>query len=148
MAKTNLRDFSVVDFLPAIGPGFVYVLSWVSGDTEIPFYVGQTQSIWGRLNDYYWAQFPASTDFRVGEAVKHLHTKKLRIVVRYQSCADRQKEERAIIDEIHADGRGLLNDIPGYDYRTAKEDDERSRVQKCVDSLLEVSPEPHSAVSN
>jgi hypothetical protein len=66
----NLRDFSLVEFSPAVGPGFVYVLLWVSGDDEeIPFYVGETQSIWGCLNDYYWAQFQAPTDFRVGEAI-------------------------------------------------------------------------------
>jgi hypothetical protein len=148
MAKTNLQDFSVVDFPPAIGPGFVYVLSWLSGDEEIPFYVGETQSIWGRLNDYYWAQFQASTDFRVGEAVKHLHLKSLRIVARYRSSEDRRKEERAIIDQIHADGRRLLNDVRGYDYRTAREDEERTRVRQCIDSLVDASLKPDAADSN
>ena len=38
-------DFTVVDFSPACGPGFVYVLCWKAGDSEVPFYVRQTQSI-------------------------------------------------------------------------------------------------------
>jgi hypothetical protein len=132
--------FSVLDFPPADGNGFVYVLCWLTGGEEIPFYVGQTQSIWGRLNDYYWADFQASTDFRVGEAVRYLNGQDLRVVAKYKVSADRHKEERAIIDLLHAEKRRLLNDCPSYDYRTGTKATEKSRVQKFIDALITPSP--------
>ena len=138
----NFDGFCVVDFPPANGPGFVYVLCWLAGGEEIPFYVGQTQSIWGRLNDYYWADFQASTDFRVGEAVKYLGIQNLRVVARYKLSADRQEEERAIIRDLHAEGRRLLNDCRSYDYRTATEAEERIKVQTFIDGLIDYSTPP------
>jgi hypothetical protein len=132
--------FSVLDFPPADGDGFVYVLCWVAGCEEIPFYVGQTQSIWGRLNDYYWADFQASTDFRVGEAVKYLSRQNLRVIAKYKVSADRHKEERAIIDLLHAEKRRLLNDCRSYDYRKATEAVEKAKVQEFIDALIKRSP--------
>lgn len=132
----NLEEFNVVDFQPRSGPGFVYILYWVSGEKHIPFYVGQTQAIWGRLNDYYWAEFQAPTDFRVGEAVKHLHAKGLRITAKYKTSVDPRKEERSIIREFRAQGVHLLNDLASYDYQTSKEDVERSRIQGEIDKLI------------
>lgn len=132
----NLEEFDVVDFQPRSGPGFVYILYWVSGEKHVPFYAGQTQAIWGRLNDYYWADFQAPTDFRVGEAVKYLHAKGLRIMVKYKVSDDRWKEERSTIREFRAQGVHLLNDLPSYDYRTSKEDVERSRIQGDIDKLI------------
>ncbi len=67
-----------MDFPPKSGPGFVYVLFWVDDSKEIPFYVGQTQAVFGRLNDYYWADFYAPTDFNVGEAVKRFSDHRIR----------------------------------------------------------------------
>jgi hypothetical protein len=118
------------------GLGFVYVLCWLEGSKEIPFYVGQTQAIWGRMNDYHWAEFQASTDFRVGEAVKYLTRKKRRIVAKYKASADRRKEEKAIICALHADKKILLNDSPSYDYRTATPDEERAKVQDHINKIF------------
>ena len=132
----NFDGFSAINFRPKNGPGFVYVLCWVSGAEEIPFYVGQTQSIWGRLNDYYWADFQASTDFRVGEAVKYLTSRNLPVVVRYRASADRQKEERDVILGLHAEGTRLLNDCGSYNYRTAGEGEEKIKIEKFVDGLI------------
>src|ERR1039458_9452399 len=57
LPKMNFDGFSVVEFSTAVPPanpdasGFVYVVSCVKGESEeIPFYVGQTTQIWGRLN--------------------------------------------------------------------------------------------------
>ena len=139
----NFDDFNSMDLAPANGFGFVYVLCWVNGHNEIPFYVGETQAIWGRMNDYHWAEFDASTDFRVGEAVKYLNTKKLRIVAKYRVSADRRagrrKEEAAIIRRLKDEGRVLLNDCPGYNYRTSTPDKERIKVQTCIDKILAAS---------
>jgi hypothetical protein len=135
----NFEGFSTVEFPPINRevPGFVYVWCWINGSEEVPFYVGQTKRVWGRLDDYYWAMFSASTDFRVGEAVRYLSTKGYRIVVKYRSSADPLKEEAEIIKSLQeCDRRTLLNEPCGFDYRTADEAEERRRVQQFLGTLL------------
>jgi hypothetical protein len=106
---------------------------------EIPFYVGQTQSVWGRMNDYHWAEFQASTDFQVGEAVRYLNTKKRRVVAKYRVSADRKKEENAIIHSLQAECFILLNKTPGYNYRTSTPDKERAKVLAFMDNIMKTS---------
>jgi hypothetical protein len=137
--EMDFTTFSVVDFPPINRdvPRFVYIVCWVRGDEEVPFYVGQTARMWGRLDDYYWAMFSASTDFRVGEAVRKLSTKGYRIVVRYKSSPDPRGEERQIIDSLDKEGCRLLNKEPGFDWRNSDELKERSRIGEFVDLLLD-----------
>ena len=137
----DFEGFTSVDFSTKSDVGFVYVLCCLDKESEIPFYVGQTQSIWGRLDDYHWADFQASTDFRVGEAAKYLRAKNLRIVAKYKASAERRIEEGEIIDALHKEGRRLLNDCPGYHYKTAIPEAERAKVQQCVEDILR-SPIP------
>jgi len=132
----NFDGFTTIDFAPRSGPGFVYVLCWVAEEGEVPFYVGETQSAWGRLNDYYWADFQASTDFKVGEAVKHLYAGNRRVIAKYKASTDRLRDQNAIIAALRAEGRTLLNDCRGYNYRTADENNERVRIREFIDALL------------
>jgi hypothetical protein len=136
----NFEGFSTVDFPPINRevPGFVYVWCWINGSEEVPFYVGQTKRVWGRLDDYYWAMFSASTDFRVGEAIRYLSTKGYRIVLKYRPSADPLREEAEILKSLdERDHRILLNHLDGFDYRTADEAEERRRVQQFIGTLLE-----------
>ena len=52
----TFEHFLAVEFPPINRevPSFVYVLFWAKREVEVPFYVGQTNRIWGRLDDYYW----------------------------------------------------------------------------------------------
>jgi hypothetical protein len=134
--KMDFVDFISVDFSPRQDVGFVYILSYVDGDKEVPFYVGETQSIWGRLNDYHWAEFQASTDFRVGEAVKYLTTRSLRVVAKYKLSAERKNDERNIINALRMEGWALLNDRRGYDYRKTTAEAQRLKVKEYVEDLL------------
>jgi hypothetical protein len=135
----SFEDFSVVDFPPARGSllspeGFVYVFCWVADGVEIPFYVGQTNRFSGRMNDYDLANFKASTDFCVGEAVKYLKSaKNYRVVVRHRASADPPKEEKAIIRRLLVSGVWLLNCLPRYDYRIDSETEERDVVHRFCD---------------
>jgi hypothetical protein len=138
----NFEGFSVADFPPAKGSlpgppdGFVYVFLWAGGDVENPFYVGQTERISGRMDDYRLANFTACTDFRVGEAVKYLKsTKNYRVIVRYRRSADPRKEEYEIIRDLLLEGVWLLNCFPSYNYLKCKEADERNVVQRFCDTL-------------
>ena len=94
----NFEGFSTVEFPPINPdvPGFVYVWCWINGSEEVPFYVGQTGRLWGRLDDYYWAMFSAPTDFRVGEAIRYLSARGYRITVKYKSSAAPLEEEAKI----------------------------------------------------
>ena len=148
----NFEGFTTVDFPPLNHeiPRFVYVLCWVNELEEVPFYVGQTTRIWGRLDDYYWATLSAPTDFRVGEAVRYLGAKGLRVVVKYKHVADSRSYEREVIAELR-ELRGtdsLLNDLRAFDWKNADAFKERLRVQEFVDRLLIGEPESLSPTPN
>jgi hypothetical protein len=114
--------------------GFVYIFCWVADGVEIPFYVGETNRFSGRMNDYDLANFKASMDFCVGEAVKYLKgTQNYRVVVRHRPSPDSPKEEKAIIRRLLVSGVWLLNCLPRYDYRSDSDTEEREVVQKFCD---------------
>ena len=137
----DFDGFESMELSPSNGRGFVYVLCWTDGERNVPFYVGQTQAILGRMNDYHWADFQASTDFRVGEAVKYLREKGLHVIARYRLSAaskpEREKEERCLIDALKAEGVVLLNCFPGYDYRKSILEEQRGRIQRFIDEILD-----------
>jgi hypothetical protein len=115
----------------------VYVLFY--GDNEKPFYVGETESFTGRMADYLRGTFAAATDFKVGEAIRYLEQHVLRIRVGYQEHPDRptaRAREDEFIVCLRSEGIPLLNDLAGYNYRTADKVDERSRVHKFCDNLI------------
>src|SRR3990172_2147914 len=64
----------------------VYIFFYVRGeDTErVPFYVGESSRHVGRFGDYVSAKFSAPTDFKVGEAVKYLRKRGLRVVIKFR----------------------------------------------------------------
>lgn len=135
---TRLEEMTRVE-LPALNPDtrqFVYVICYEDErGIEIPFYVGQTTRIWGRLDDYFWATFSASTDFRVGEAIRYLREKSYRVFVRYRAVADARAEELALIRHFGS-MHGLLNDSRAYSYRVAIEDEVRAEVRRQVDEMV------------
>jgi hypothetical protein len=129
-------SFTPKDFTRKSAPGLVYVACRIADEQEIPFYVGETHSVRNRLDDYCWADFQASTDFKVGEAVKYLCEKGFRVVVKIKASLNRLQEQNEIIARLRQEGIKLLNDCPGYKYETADEANERVRVHQFVDSLL------------
>lgn len=139
-------NFSVVDFPPPEGSlvghvgGHVYVFFWIQDSVEVPFYVGQTRRLAGRMDDYRCAQFAACTDFRVGEAARYFRdVKHFRVVVRYKHTPKQAEEEYLLIRRLQTSGVRLLNDLVGYDYRTAHETGERKAVRKFCEVLIQAS---------
>jgi len=137
----DFDGFSEVTFSPAKGQlpesgGFVYIFFWVADRVETPIYVGQTNGLAKRMEDYEQANFAASTDFRVGEAAKYLrNTRMCRVVVKYKPSKDPPKDEREIIRTLVLEGARLLNCLPSYDYHQADEESEREAVQRFCDML-------------
>ena len=69
-------DVNLKDFIDVMFPQYkkiVYILYFKDKNTniEIPFYIGESSRGIGRFYDYLMAQFAASTDFKVGEAIRH-----------------------------------------------------------------------------
>jgi len=116
----------------------VYVLHYLRQDnTEgVPFYVGESSRHVGRFGDYVSANFTASTDFKVGEAVKYLRENRLRVVIKYKVSNDRKGEEKSILKELRVTFR-LLNDLKGYRYGDSSEDEERLKIHQFIDQILE-----------
>lgn len=139
----TIEDFSVADFppgpgiLPADSTGFVYIFCWVNGKTEIPFYVGQTYRLLGRMNDYRLANFAACTDFCVGEGIKYLRSKNFQIRVRYNPSSDPLRQEKTIIRRLLICGVWLINCLPRYDYRIDSKNEERIVIQRFCDMFIE-----------
>lgn len=82
----------------------VYVLHYIQGEgaKTIPFYVGESSRHVGRFGDYVSANFTAATDFKVGEAVKYLREKGLRVVIKFQESHNRKEEEKRILQHLRS----------------------------------------------
>ncbi len=148
--STRFDDFAVVEFPPkddapsALPRGnCVYVFFWASGGAQRPFYVGQTNRLADRMDDYGDPSFYATTDFKVGEAVRYFREKKyLRIFVRYRPSQDPRSDEKELIRELRLEGFRLLNDFGGYDYKTADKRGVTADLRRFCDVLLD-SGAPH-----
>jgi hypothetical protein len=119
----------------------VYVLFYIRDDEEgeQAFYVGETDRFGARMMDYVIAAFGASTDFKVGEAIRYLVANGARVTVGYNECANRKDAramERDFINGLRIEGVGLINDLDGYDYRTAINSDERTKIHDFCDRKI------------
>lgn len=90
------------------------------------------------MRDYCKAHFKASTDFRVGEAICYLR-QHYRIVLKYKPTGEPKLQERTIIRDLHLSGALLLNDLGGYNYRTAERDEQREIIRRFCDVLVKIS---------
>ena len=116
----------------------VYVLCFKPPGVEraVPFYVGESSRHVGRFGDYLTAHFSASTDFKVGRAVRTLQARGCEVVVRYKNEVDRKAAESSLIAAYEAAGLMLLNSLQGYRYQIALEADEMAKVEAFVAELL------------
>jgi hypothetical protein len=88
------------------------------------------------MGTYYTAGFAATTDFKVGQAVKYLMGKGHTVVVAYSQHNDRKREERRLLAEARQKGFRLLNDIAGYNYKTSDRQQVLQAIQSFCDTLL------------
>jgi hypothetical protein len=120
-----------------------YLLSGVRPDgTEQPFYNGETERFPSRMDDYRQGAFKAPTDFKVGEAIRRLEEKGMKVKVECQEHPDRKSALQAqarMTKELRDKGVPMLNDLPGYDYRTADEETERRKIHEFCDKKI-ISP--------
>lgn len=134
--EMEFLDFTDMVFLE--DKQIVYVLYFKSDDRKeiVPFYVGESARGIGRFGDYVSAQFTASTDFKVGEAIRYLRSLRLVVGIKYKVSQYREAEEKKLIAALRKE-RQLLNDLKGYDYKLANEDDERAKVREFIMELVQ-----------
>jgi len=129
-----LNDFIFLDFPE--NTSAIYVIVIVKEKKEIPLYVGKTARLYGRIGDYGTAGFKASTDFKVGEAIKYFREKGYKIIIKYKFSDDRKKDKNTIIKSFQSQGFRLLNEMVGYNYRKANEIEERNRIKEFCDKMM------------
>lgn len=134
-------DFSFSDFVEIEFPQhkeIVYVLFFANdgNDYEAPFYVGESSRGIGRFGDYISANFSASTDFKVGEAIRYLRERGFKVRIKYKEYEDRKAEERKIINILQKKTR-LLNELEGYNYTISNEAAERARLHSFLERLTQ-----------
>lgn len=134
--KALLPSFFLREFPEA--ESVVYVVICKKGSTSVPFYVGESADFQRRMADYRRADFNAQTDFKVGEAVKYFKSEgcQIEIAIR-KDIGNRKSEENRLKMVMRSHDYRLLNDFPGYDYRRADSQHERTRIQhEFCDELL------------
>ena len=132
--KEKIKDFITLEFPKNISA--VYVIFFVKNNKEAPFYVGETGRFLGRISDYISANFKASTDFKVGEAIKYLQGKGYKIIIKYKPSEDRKRDQNEIIKDFQNSGCRLLNELSGYDYKKANENEKREITKRFIDNIL------------
>lgn len=132
----KFKDFNVLDFPENIK--VVYVIFFVKDNKEVPFYVGETGRFLGRISDYISANPKASTDFKVGEAIKYLQEKGYKIIIKYKPSENRGEEQNELIRYLQDQGHRLLNDlsVKNYTDKGFNETEERERIKRFCDNIL------------
>jgi hypothetical protein len=112
------------------------VIGFESQARFIPIYVGESTRHIGRFGDYVAANFTASTDFKVGRAIKYLDILGFKVLIKYGESADRRRDQRILISTHRSSGYRLLNDLPGYRYKFADKKKEGEKVDSFMNELL------------
>jgi hypothetical protein len=129
-------NFGAMDFPRIPRAGYVYVLCWVANflGEEVPFYVGSTDKIPRRMDNYDDAHFTSPRDFIVGTAIRYLeNTKKFHVIVKYRRSFDEEKKREADEDALRrtlASGSRLLNNFPSYVSKVPDEEKMSKEVEK------------------
>jgi hypothetical protein len=150
------ENFGVMDFPRIRRAGYVYVLCWVADllGEEVPFYVGSTDKIPRRMDNYDDAHFTAPRDFIAGTAIRYLeNTKKFHIIVKYRRSfeekSEREADEEALQRKLESSGLHLLNDFPSYNSKVLDEERMGKEVEKKkeIEDFCEELIKSHAKVS-
>lgn len=111
---------------------YVYVLVAEKDGMRVPFYIGQTTRLAGRVKDYKYGGFKAATDFRVNRAIQFFEEKphECNIKLLYREFEAHKIEERRLIEEFFLHGFPLLNHLDSYQYGSTKPDIEEKPIQR------------------
>lgn len=114
----------------------VYIIGIDVGEKFYPFYIGESSRSIGRFSDYISANFSASTDFKVGEAVKFFKEQNYIVSIKFQKSDDRKREEIELTKN-YRNKYFLLNDLVGYDYEKADVQIEKDRILNYTKTFID-----------
>ena len=136
MTEDLFKDFKEMRYPIDFEWKKVYVICIKKHGKNIPIYVGETRRMFERIRDYFDPSFDAQTDFKIGIALKHILDKGYEISILHKTSESRKAEEKKILTKLKANGYVLLNDLKGYDYKTANENNEREKICRFVDERI------------
>ena len=134
--KTDNFDTDYQNILFPENPNVIYIIGFDDFGNFKPIYVGESGRNIGRLGDYISAQFSAQTDFKVGIAVKYLKELDKKVIVKYRNSENKRKEQNIIIRKLQNQSIKLLNDVSGYNYRTANKEAETKKIKLFIDKIV------------
>lgn len=133
--ETSLVELNSTIVFP-IKSDTVYVIGFEKEARFIPIYVGESRRNIGRIGDYVVANFSASTDFKVGRAVKYLDRLGFKVLIKYGETTDRRRDQKILISSDRASGYKLLNDLAGYHYKFADKKKKGEKVESFINEQL------------
>ena len=78
-------------------PGAFLRMWFIHSQLAIPFYVGQSKRLSGRIHDYHLKNFEACTDFRVGKVIEYpQETKNYGVIAKYKASQTPRKMRRRL----------------------------------------------------
>jgi hypothetical protein len=132
----TFSNFTDIDFPKHKEIVYILYFREKAGGDDIPLYMGETSRGVGRFGDYISAKFTAATDLKVGEAIRYLTSLGFDIRIKYKEFSNRKMEEKTIINQLQSKSR-LLNELEGFQYKGANEHDERLKIKKFIDILVQ-----------
>lgn len=134
---------------PDVPNEIVYIVFGHLQASSFPIYVGQSEQGVKRFAGYISGQEAVPTDFKVSTAVWHLihHCGvpvTLTVVSAPGSKYQRLGKEKDFIEYFHVHEWSLLNDMPGFDAKTADIKAAASMVKNRVEILLNAAREKES----
>ena len=133
--KIESFDTSYQEIIFPENSNIVYIIGFDDSGKFKPFYVGESGRNIGRFGDYISAQFSAQTDFKVGIAVKRLMELEKKVIIKYRNSENKRKEQDVIIRKLRNKKIKLLNDVSGYNYKTANKEAETKKVRSFIDEI-------------
>ena len=140
---SNSNWISLSDYFSTYSNSGVYVIYAAKEGDRVPFYIGQSNNIAGRLGDYARASFKAPTDFRVRSTAELLQQAGYEIVIEIERTAEPRAKENELLEKYK--DRPLLNWVDSYDYNTTHEDEYMPVLLEYVQTLIRASSERRTA---
>jgi hypothetical protein len=133
--ETSLVELNSTIVFP-VKSDIVYVIGFEKEARFIPIYIGESRRNIGRFGDYVAANFSASTDFKVGRAVKYLDRLGFKVLIKYGETTDRRRDQKILISRHRLASYKLLNDLAGYHYKFADKKKEEEKIESFMNDLL------------
>lgn len=131
----DFSDFKDFEFPNSSDIVYIVYFRKPYDNSEVPFYVGMSTKHIGRFGDYLSANYSAPTDYKVGKAIQYMRDFGLNVGIKYKETNNYKEEEKELINKLRKNYL-LINDLPGFDYKRANENQEKIKIHEFVQQLI------------